>query len=88
MLARAKGLSGPIERLISSQDCRSRSAPWSMASVLLGSSGYLIVKSLTHFTVLALAAAPLFASIPFMFVRWKRTRRLGSSKSSSRKRSS
>ena len=27
--------------------------------------------------MLALAAAPLFASIPFMFVRWKRTRRFG-----------
>ena len=49
-----------------------------MASVLLGCVGYLLVKWLDLLHVWsALAAAPLVRSIPFMFVRWKRTRRFG-----------
>jgi len=76
-LSRAKGFSGPIERLIMQSGLQITVGALVMASVLLGCVGYLAVKTLTHFTVVALAAAPLFASIPFTFVRWKRTRRFG-----------
>jgi tight adherence protein B len=48
-----------------------------MASMLLGCVGYLIVNALTHFPMVALGTAALFASIPVMFVRWKRSKRLG-----------
>jgi tight adherence protein B len=37
--------------------------------------GYLTAKFLTDFTPLALGAGLLFAGIPVMFVRWKRTQR-------------
>ena len=77
MLSRAKSVSGPLERLIIRSGLNITVGTLVMASVLLGSAGYLVVKVLTHFTVVALAAAPLFASMPFMFVRWKRTRRFG-----------
>jgi tight adherence protein B len=75
LLLRANGLSRPIERLITQSGLQITVGTLVMASVLLGCLGYLVVKVLTHFTVLALAAAPLFASVPFMFARWKRTRR-------------
>jgi tight adherence protein B len=77
VLSRAQGLSTPIERLIVQSGLQITVGSLVMASVLLGCVGYLAVKFLTHFTVLALAAVPLFASIPFTFVRWKRTKRFG-----------
>jgi tight adherence protein B len=77
VLSRAKGLSGPIERLIMQSGLQITVGTLVMASVLLGCVGYLAVKTLTHFTLLGLAAAPLLASIPCTFVRWKRTRRFG-----------
>ncbi len=77
MLLRAKGLSGRIERLISQSALQITVGTLVLASMLLGCVGFLIVKGLTHFTVAAISAAPLFASIPFMFVRWQRTRRFG-----------
>ena len=77
MLSRANGVSGPIERLINQADLRVTVGALVMVSLLLGSVGYLLVKALTPSTLMALGTAPLFASVPFMFVRWKRTRRLG-----------
>jgi tight adherence protein B len=77
MLSRVKGLSSPLERLITQSGLQITVGTLVMASALLGCVGYLAVKALTHFTVVALAAAPLFASAPVMFVRWKRTRRFG-----------
>jgi tight adherence protein B len=77
MLSRAKGLSGPIERLIIQAGLQITAGTLVLASALLGCVGYLIADGLTHFTLVGLGTAPLFASIPFMFVRWKRTRRFG-----------
>ena len=77
VLSRAKGLSGPIERLIMQSGLQITVGALVLASVLFGCVGYLSMKALTHFTVVALAAAPLFASIPFAFVRRKRTKRFG-----------
>ncbi len=39
-------------------------------------SGYVLVKWLTYFTYLGLAAAPFFAMVPYLVVRHMRTRRL------------
>ena len=51
MLSRAKGFSGPIERLITQSGLKITVGTLVMASVLLGCVGYLIVKVLTHFTL-------------------------------------
>ena len=51
MLSRAKGFSGPIDRLITQSGLNITVGTLVMASVLLGCVGYLIVKSLTHFTL-------------------------------------
>jgi tight adherence protein B len=75
LLLRAKGLSGPLEKLITQSGLSITVGALVMASVLLGCVGYLLVKFLTYLTLVGLAAAPVFASVPFMFVRWKRTRR-------------
>ena len=75
LLSRAKGLSHPLERLIIQSGMTITVGTLVLMSVLLGCVGYLFLKLLTHFTFLALGAAPLFATIPVMFVRWKRTRR-------------
>jgi tight adherence protein B len=75
ILSRAKGVSGPLERLILQSGLNITVGALVMTSALLGCVGYLAVRFLTHFTLLGVAAAPLFASLPVMFVRWKRTRR-------------
>jgi tight adherence protein B len=75
LLSRAKGLSNPLERLIIQSGMTITVGTLVLVSVLLGCVGYLFLKLLTHFTFLALGAAPLFATIPVMLVRWKRTRR-------------
>jgi len=75
VLVRAKGLSNPLERMIAQSGLSITVGAVVLASVLLGCLGYLIVKALTHFTFLALAAMPFFASLPIVFVRWKRTSR-------------
>ena len=77
MLSRAKGFSGPLERLIAKAGMQITVGTLTMASVLLGCVGYLVVRSLTHVTLFGVAAAPLLAGLPFMFVRWKRARRFG-----------
>lgn len=75
LLSHAKGLSNPLERLIVQSGMTITVGTLVLTSVLLGCVGYLFVKVLTHFTFLALGAAALCATIPVMFVRWKRTRR-------------
>ena len=75
LLSRVKGLSTPLERLITQSGLQMTVGTLVMASALLGCVGYLGVKALTHVTLVALAAAPLFASGPVMFVRWKRAGR-------------
>ena len=74
-LSHAKGLSSALERLIAQSGLTITVGALVLASVLFGCVGYLAVKFVTHFTAVAVAAAPLLASLPVMFVRWKRTRR-------------
>jgi tight adherence protein B len=75
MLSRAKGFSGPLDRLITQSGMNITVGTLVMASILLGCVGYLLVKFLTYFTLLGLAAGLMFASLPVMYVRWRRSRR-------------
>jgi tight adherence protein B len=45
-------------------------------SAVCGCAAYLVVKTLTYYTLLGLAAAPLGAMVPFLIVRFFRSRRL------------
>jgi tight adherence protein B len=75
VLARARGFSGPLDRLITQSGVNTTAGTFVLASVLLGCVGYLVVKSLTYLTLMGLAAAPLSASLPLLVVRFKRARR-------------
>src|SRR5262249_2274442 len=48
MLSRAKGLSGPLDRLVTQSGLNITVGTITLASVLLASIGYLAVKWLTH----------------------------------------
>ena len=76
LLSRANGLSGPLDRLVTQSGLKITVATVLMASALLACVGYLLVKWLTYYTYLGLAAAPLFAMVPFLYVRHARTKRL------------
>ncbi len=76
MLSRAKGVSGPLERLVTQSGLKITVGSLVMSSVLAAVFGYGLVKWLTYYTYLGLAAAPVFGLIPFLFVRRARTKRL------------
>lgn len=74
-LSRAKGLSGPLERLVTQSGLKLTVGTLILMSLFAACVGYLVVKWLTYFTYLGLAAAPLFGAVPFLVVRYIRTRR-------------
>ena len=76
LLSRTSGLSGPLERMITQSGLKVTVGTLLLASALLGCVTYLVVKWLTYFTYLGLAAAPFGAMVPFVFVRVARTKRL------------
>ncbi len=76
LLSRAEGLSGPLDRMVTQSGLKITVGTLIMASVLLACVGYLLVKWLTYYTYLGLAAAPFFATVPFLYVRRARTKRL------------
>ena len=76
LLSRAKGVSGPLDRLVTQSGLQITVGTLIMASVLLAVIGYALVKWLTYYTALGLAAAPLFGAIPYLLVRHARTKRL------------
>jgi tight adherence protein B len=76
MLSRAKGVSGPLDRLVTQSGLKITVGTLIMASVLLAVVGYGLVKWVTYYTALGLVAAPLFGAIPFLLVRYARTKRL------------
>ena len=76
MLARANAVSGPLDRLVTQSGLNITVGSLIMASVLLAIVGYGLVKWLTYYTALGLAAAPLFGAIPYFLVRYARTKRL------------
>ena len=76
MLSRAKGVSGPLERLVTQSGLKITVGTLIMASVLLAVVGYGLVKWVTYYTALGLVAAPLFGAIPYLLVRYARSKRL------------
>lgn len=76
VLSRAKGVSGPLDRLVTQSGLQITVGTLIMASVLLALIGYALVKWLTYYTALGLVAAPLFGAIPYLLVRHARTKRL------------
>src|SRR4029453_8085215 len=76
VLSRAKGVSGPLDRLVTQSGLKITVGTLIMASVLLTIVGYGLVKWLTYYTSLGLAAAPLFGAIPYLLVRYARSKRL------------
>jgi tight adherence protein B len=76
MLSRAKGVSGPLERLVTQSGLKITVGTLVMASVLLAIIGYGLVKWLTYYTALGLVAAPLFGAVPYLLVRHARSKRL------------
>jgi tight adherence protein B len=78
LLSRAHGVSGPLEQLVTQSGLKMTVGTLVMASILAGLFGYLLVKWLTYYTYLGLAAAPIFGVIPYLVVRFYRTKRLSS----------
>jgi tight adherence protein B len=76
MLSRAKGVSGPLDRLVTQSGLKTTVGTVVLASLLLAIVGYGVVKWLTYYTYLGIAAAPLFGLLPYLFVRHARTKRL------------
>lgn len=76
MLSRASGVSGPLERLVTQSGLKITVGTLVMASILAAVAGYALVKWLTYYTYLGLAAAPLFGMIPYLIVRYARNKRL------------
>jgi tight adherence protein B len=76
LLLRTSGVSGPLERMITQSGLKVTVGTLLLASALLGCVTYLVVKWLTYYTYLGLAAAPLGAMVPFMVVRVARTKRM------------
>jgi len=75
LLSRAKGLSGPLEKLVTQSGLKLTVGALLMACLLAGCIGYLLVKWLTYYTYLGLAAAPLLGALPYLFVRRARSKR-------------
>ncbi len=76
MLSRATGVSGPLDRLVTQSGLKITVGTLIMTSVLAAVLGYALVKWLTYYTYLGLAAAPLFGMVPFLIVRYARSKRL------------
>ena len=76
VLRRASGVSGPIDRLVTQSGLQITVGTLMMLSVLGACAFYLLVKWLTYYTYVGLAAAPLGAVLPFLVVRYFRSRRL------------
>jgi tight adherence protein B len=76
VLSRAQGVSGPLDRLVTQSGLKITVGTLVMASILAAVTGYGLVKWLTYYTYLGLAAAPVFGLLPYLFVRHARTKRL------------
>jgi tight adherence protein B len=74
-LARAGRFSGPLDRLVTQSGLKLTVGTLLMACALAACTGYFLVKWLTYYTYLGLAAAPVFGALPYMFVRLARAKR-------------
>ena len=76
VLSRAKGVSGPLGRLVTQSGLKLTVGTLVMVSVLAACAGYALVKWLTYYTYLGLAAVSVFGLLPYLFVRVARAKRL------------
>jgi tight adherence protein B len=76
ILSKTQRFSAPLEALVTQSGLKMTVGTLLMACGFSACVGYMLVKWLTYFTSLALAAAPLFALIPYVIVRRIRTMRL------------
>ena len=75
MLSRAQGVSGPLDRLVTQSGLKITVGTLMMACALAALTGYALVKWLTYYTYLGLAAAPVAGVLPYLVVRHMRTKR-------------
>ena len=76
VLSRARGVSGPLDRLVTQSGLKMTVGTLITMSVLLAVIGFVVVKWLTYYTYLGLAAAPVAGLMPYFFVRHARSRRM------------
>lgn len=76
VLSRTQALSGPLERLVTQSGLKITVGTLLLACGFAACVGYVLVKWLTYYTYLGLAAAPLFGCVPYLIVRRMRTKRL------------
>ena len=76
VLKRASAVSGPLERMVTQSGLNITVGTLLLSSAFAGCVVYLIVKYLTYFTYLGLAAAPFGAMVPFVIVKFHRRKRL------------
>jgi tight adherence protein B len=76
VLSRARGISGPLDRLVTQSGLKLTVGTLVMACALAAFTGYGLVKWVTYSTYLGLAAAPVFGLLPYLFVRFARAKRL------------
>jgi tight adherence protein B len=75
LLSRTRGLSGPLDRLVTQCGVPMTVGTLLLACAFAGLTGYLLVKWLTHYTYIALVSAPFFGAIPYLIIRQIRKRR-------------
>src|SRR4029453_16963924 len=65
LLARAHRFSSPLDELVTQSGLKITVGTLLLACGFMACVGYVLVKWLTYFTYLGLAAAPLFAMVPY-----------------------
>lgn len=76
LLARATSIWKPLERLIEQADSRLTVGMFLLVSGTTLMAGYLLVTLLTGFRGLGAVAGALLACGPYLYLRWKRSRRM------------
>jgi tight adherence protein B len=76
VLERSKGLSGPLETLVTQSGLKISVGTLLLACALVAVVTFFLVKLVTYYSLLALSVAACTATIPYFLVRYTRTRRL------------
>jgi tight adherence protein B len=76
VLQRSKGLSGPLETLVTQSGLKISVGTLLLACALVAVVTFFLVKLVTYYSLLAMSVAACTATIPYFLVRYARTRRL------------
>lgn len=76
LLERSKGVTGPLERLVTQSGLKITVGTLLLSCGLMGVVAFFLVKQVTYSSLLALAVAACAATIPYFLVKYARTRRL------------